>query len=352
MGGHPGRGRGRPGVIAVDGQTMLGARLEGDAPHLVADLDHGTGAVLGQLAAANRNEIPARWSPQTPCTLKRETATRITDTDAVGSFLLSREPQSIGLRGRHGVSPTVGTCPGNAGVGRPAWDLVLVPYRRLTARRRIPYTLAAPAPRVLGLLDQLGLWGNLGVSLLGFTGAIFVLVPVAAPGMSLGAALTALLVGTVLGALGLGAAAVPGAQTGAPSMVLLRGLFGTRPSYLPTVVNVVQLWGWATFELVMISTALHQLAPGAPVAAFAIGAGLLTTALALRPLAWIRVLRRYVTLFVVGAMVYLGAQLLTQPLPSLVTQPFAFSGRGGVGGLLGCSRHRHRCHGLLGSVGR
>jgi len=47
-------------VIAIDGKTMRGARLVGSAPHLVAALDHGTGAVLGQLAvAAKSNEIPA-----------------------------------------------------------------------------------------------------------------------------------------------------------------------------------------------------------------------------------------------------------------------------------------------------
>ena len=38
-------------------------------------------------------------------------------------------------------------------------------------------TLAEPVPQALSALDQLGLWGNLGVSLLGFTGAIFVLQP-------------------------------------------------------------------------------------------------------------------------------------------------------------------------------
>jgi len=47
-------------VIAIDGKTMRGARRDGGAPHLVAALDHGTGAVLGQLAvAAKSNEIPA-----------------------------------------------------------------------------------------------------------------------------------------------------------------------------------------------------------------------------------------------------------------------------------------------------
>jgi len=170
---------------------------------------------------------------------------------------------------------------------------------------------------VLGLLDQLGLWGNLGVSLLGFTGAIFVLVPIADPGMSLGAALTALALGTVLGALGVGAASVPGARTGAPSMVLLRGLFGTRPSYFPTILNIVQLVGWTTFELVTISTALHQLAPTLPRWVYALAAGVLTTLLALRPLGWIRVLRKYVTVAVLLALVYLGVQLLGHPLPAL-----------------------------------
>ncbi len=116
------------------------------------------------------------------------------------------------------------------------------PVKRSSAGEA-PYTLAEPPPRVLSFLDQLGLWGNLGVSPLGFTGAIFVLILVAAPGMSLGAALTALVLGTVLGALGVGGASVPGARSGAPAMVLLRGLFGTRPSYLPTVPNIMQLGG-------------------------------------------------------------------------------------------------------------
>ena len=48
-------------VIAIDGKTVRGARARnGQAPHLVAALAHGTGAVLGQVAvAAKSNEIPA-----------------------------------------------------------------------------------------------------------------------------------------------------------------------------------------------------------------------------------------------------------------------------------------------------
>lgn len=48
-------------VIAIDGKTIRGARdKNGTAPHLVAALAHGLGAVLGQVAvAAKSNEIPA-----------------------------------------------------------------------------------------------------------------------------------------------------------------------------------------------------------------------------------------------------------------------------------------------------
>jgi len=44
-----------------------------------------------------------------------------------------------------------------------------------------PLTLAEEAPRVLGFFDQLGLWANLGVSLLGPVGAIGVLAPAGFP---------------------------------------------------------------------------------------------------------------------------------------------------------------------------
>jgi predicted transposase YbfD/YdcC len=48
-------------VIAIDGKTVRGAKDEnGKAPHLVAALAHGIGAVLGQVAVdAKSNEIPA-----------------------------------------------------------------------------------------------------------------------------------------------------------------------------------------------------------------------------------------------------------------------------------------------------
>src|ERR1700722_15796938 len=48
-------------VIAIDGKTVRGAKSKGGkAPHLVAALAHGGGAVLGQVAVDEKsNEIPA-----------------------------------------------------------------------------------------------------------------------------------------------------------------------------------------------------------------------------------------------------------------------------------------------------
>lgn len=186
-------------------------------------------------------------------------------------------------------------------------------------RSEVGRTLAEPVPQPLGLLDQFGLWGNLGVSLLGFTGAIFVLQPEGAgtPELSLLAALTAIVAGTLLGSVVLALSGVPGVQTGAPAMVLLRGLFGTRVSYLPTALNVLQLFGWSIFELVTIATAAQTVAPAVPKWGYVLIAGALTALLTIHPLGAIRTLRRYATVAVLIVMTYLFIQLLRHPLPAL-----------------------------------
>src|SRR6202045_1707370 len=162
-----------------------------------------------------------------------------------------------------------------------AGQFVTVPGDR---HSEVARTLAEPVPQALSLLDQFGLWGNLGVSLLGFTGAIFVLQPGGAgtPELSLAAALTAIVAGTLLGTAVFALAGLPGASTGAPAMVLLRGLFGARVSYLPTVVNILQCLGWAVFELVTIATAAHTMAPGLPKRRYVLIAGLATALLTIR----------------------------------------------------------------------
>jgi putative hydroxymethylpyrimidine transporter CytX len=179
-------------------------------------------------------------------------------------------------------------------------------------------TLADEQPRTLGFLDQTALWGNLGISLLGPVTA----VAVVADGMSLLAALVAIVVGTVIGTAGLGLAALAGARTGMPAMVLLRGLFGAKLSYLPTVVNLIQLIGWAVFELVVIATAAGQLLPWHVTWLYVLIGGVLSTVMAVWPLGSVRLLRRFALLAVVAAIVYLAVQLLRQPLPSWTAGSF------------------------------
>jgi NCS1 family nucleobase:cation symporter-1 len=192
-------------------------------------------------------------------------------------------------------------------------------FTTITGDRRAeaPRTLAEPVPQPLSLFDQFGLWGNLGVSLLGFTAAIFVLQPSGSgPYMSFAAALTAIVVGTVLGTLPVALAGVQGARTGAPAMVLLRGLFGARLSYLPTALNILQCLGWGVFEIVTISTAAHTVAPALPKTVYVLIAGVLTALLTIRPLGAIRVLRKYATTAVLIVLVYLFVQLIRHPLPA------------------------------------
>ncbi|MEU6034095.1 cytosine permease [Actinomadura sp. NPDC047616] len=188
-----------------------------------------------------------------------------------------------------------------------------------TPRDEVPYTLDEPAPKVLGFWDQSAFWANLGVSLFAFSGAYTVLAPDenGAPTLSIAAGIVAMIVGTVIGGLMLGLSAVPGARTGQPAMVLLRGLFGARLSYAPTVLNVAQLVGWGTFELIVIADAARALHDGVPRWAYVVAAGVLTTALTIRPLGSVRLLRRYVTVAVLVALVYFYVQLLREPLPDL-----------------------------------
>ncbi|GAA2718794.1 purine-cytosine permease family protein [Actinocorallia aurantiaca] len=186
-----------------------------------------------------------------------------------------------------------------------------------------PLTLDEPAPRVLSFWDQSAFWANLGVSLFAFSGAYTVLAPDldGTLRLSIAAGIVAMIVGTLLGGLMLGLAAVPGARTGRPAMVLLRGLFGARLSYVPTVLNIAQLIGWGTFELIVISEAARELFGGGPRWLFVLVAGALTTVLTIWPLGSVRLLRRFVTVAVMISLVWFYIQFFREGLPDLTANP-------------------------------
>lgn len=176
-----------------------------------------------------------------------------------------------------------------------------------------PATLTVDAPRTLGFLDQLGLWANFGISLLIPVTASF-LVPA---GQSFVASVTAVVVGGLIGSLLLALVARAGAATGVPSMVLLRGLFGRRGSYAPTALNLVQCVGWATYEIWVISVAAHAVYDGVPRWGYVVLAGAVATAMALRPLGSVRLLKRIAVVAVLACTTYFLVSALRRPLGDL-----------------------------------
>jgi putative hydroxymethylpyrimidine transporter CytX len=203
--------------------------------------------------------------------------------------------------------------PPPAGIQRaPEWGIEPVP----------------PEQRVLGLLDQAALWGNLGISLLVLVaGALLV------PSLGLWPALAATLLGAAIGNALLGLAAVPAAETGVPTMVLYRAPLGVRGSLLPTACNVVQNLGWAVFELFVMAQAATVVSErvlgfrGRPLWVLVFGA--ITTAMTVAgPL---KVIRRWLERFAVWAVLASTAYLTWYALTRFDLA--ALAGRPGQGGL-------------------
>ncbi|MCG5219681.1 cytosine permease [Streptosporangium soli] len=198
-----------------------------------------------------------------------------------------------------------------------ASDVVDSPQSSTPAATEAPLTLDQAAPKTLGVLDQGAFWANLGVSLLGFSGALALLAPLGGPPLTFTAAIVAAVVGSVIGTAMVGLAAVPGAQTGMPAMVLLRGLFGAKLSYAPSVLNMIQMVGWGAFELWVIAQGAQAVfGDSVPLAVWVVVAGLITMALTIWPLGSIRLLRRFVTAGVVVSMIWLSVALFRQ-VPTL-----------------------------------
>src|SRR5712691_4630213 len=98
------------------------------------------------------------------------------------------------------------------------------------------------------------LWGDLAIGLLVMlTGALLV------PGLGLPRALLAIGVGSVIGCIPLALVGLAGAREGVPGMVLFRPVLGVRGSFLPSVLNIVQLVGWTGFEFWAMSLVANEM---------------------------------------------------------------------------------------------
>lgn len=103
------------------------------------------------------------------------------------------------------------------------------------------------AERLFGWRDHAALWLSLGVGLLVMqVGAYLV------PAMGTRAALVAIVAGSLLGSGLLAWTAKIGCDSGLSSAGLMHAAYGSRFARLPVLLNVVQLIGWTTFELVVM----------------------------------------------------------------------------------------------------
>lgn len=103
------------------------------------------------------------------------------------------------------------------------------------------------ADRLFGWRDHAALWLSLGVGLLVMQiGAYLV------PALGTQSALTVIVCGSVLGAGLLAWTAKIGCDSGLSSAGLMHATYGSSFARLPVLLNIVQLIGWTTFELVVM----------------------------------------------------------------------------------------------------
>ncbi len=108
-------------------------------------------------------------------------------------------------------------------------------------------TPLAVGDRLFGWSDHAALWLSLGVGLLVMQIGAFLV-----PALGTQAALVVIVCGSVLGAGLLGWTAKIGCDSGLSSAGLMHATYGSSFARLPVLLNIVQLIGWTTFELVVM----------------------------------------------------------------------------------------------------
>ncbi|MBX3631732.1 MAG: cytosine permease [Simplicispira sp.] len=140
-------------------------------------------------------------------------------------------------------------------------------------------TPVASEQRVFHWHDHASLWFSLGVGLLVMQVGAYLM-----PALGTQEALVAIVAGSVLGAGLLGWVAKIGCDSGLASAGLMHAVYGRSFARLPIVLNIVQLLGWGTFELVVMRDATVAigrqsgalLAPHWPVLATLLWGGVIT----------------------------------------------------------------------------
>jgi NCS1 family nucleobase:cation symporter-1 len=123
-------------------------------------------------------------------------------------------------------------------------------------RLKTPEWGIKPVPdryKILGGVDYFILWSSLGVGLLVLSAGSFL------SQAKFFDAIIAIIVGSIVGSILLGLAGKIGSDHGIPSLITMRPAFGVRGSYIPAILNVLQLVGWTTFEIMIMARAADML---------------------------------------------------------------------------------------------
>jgi NCS1 family nucleobase:cation symporter-1 len=129
----------------------------------------------------------------------------------------------------------------------------------LVSIRSLPQWGIEPVPlkyRLIRGTEYFILWSSLGVGLLVFSAGSFL------SSARFADAIFAIIIGSVAGSFLLALAGKIGSDNAVPSLISMRPSFGIQGSYIPAILNVMQLIGWTIFEIMIMSKAAEMLVNG------------------------------------------------------------------------------------------
>jgi NCS1 family nucleobase:cation symporter-1 len=225
----------------------------------------------------------------------------------------------------HKISQNSSLTARNAYRQQPAiFSEIVMPFNANTALSPLPLS-----ERSFGFFDHASLWLSLGVGLLVMQIGAY-LVPAIGPQQ----AMLVIVCGSVLGSALLAWTAMLGCNSGLSSAGLMHATYGSSFAKLPVVLNIVQLVGWTTFELVIMrdgTMAIARQGGGFAAAWWPLAA---TVLIALMAGSMVTLVRKFIGRFglplVVASLLWLTWQFLgkasTQGLSALWNRP----GEGGM----------------------
>ena len=189
--------------------------------------------------------------------------------------------------------------------------------------------------RVFQWHDHASLWFSLGVGLLVMQVGAYLI-----PAMGTQSALLAIVCGSVLGGALLGWVAKIGCDSGLSSAGLMHAVYGRSFARIPILLNIVQLLGWGTFELVVMRDATvaigrqsgSMLAPYWPVLATLAWGAIITLLISGSMVQLVRrIIARVALPLVVLSLVWLSWQFLSLAQAQGLNEIWQRRGAGGMG---------------------